>query len=388
MPQILEDCVSKVIAKGIPEDRAWALCKTSIGMSKKDEPEEAYIDRVMSLYEELKKNAMETFDLVGLEVFAEGKWNGDEYNQKDLDEMVKAFQQTKDKVKPYLKIGHGTDQSLLRDDELPAAGYITNLYRQGTKLLADVTKVPKKIYDLIRVGAYSRVSAEIYWNISILGRTFKRMLKAVALLGAEMPAVTDLKGIMDLYSLAGDAGGLQPETEPKVYSIGRTDLAKEATMDELEQVKASLADSEKKLAESQAKVKEYEDRLSKMESEKESGQAQIKTLSEKMAALETENRKREVETKIHQLIKDGKVLPAQEKQLFELLIASNGSEEKIYSFLSAGPKVGLPTQEHTETGKGQQNDLDALTRQYMEKHEGASYKDALIAVSRETGLTA
>ncbi|MEK7139514.1 MAG: hypothetical protein AAB817_02335, partial [Patescibacteria group bacterium] len=69
---------------------------------------------------------METFDISGVEVFAAGEWNEDKYTTQDLDELVTAFHVTKDLAKPYIKLGHSDKQALLAEDELPAAGWITN----------------------------------------------------------------------------------------------------------------------------------------------------------------------------------------------------------------------------------------------------------------------
>lgn len=138
--------------------------------------------------------------LYGVEIFSVGEWNGDKYSQKDLDEMVKAFDETASTFRPPLKLGHTDNQTLLQQDGLPAAGWIGKLYTEGGKLLADFIDIPNKIYDLLAKGAYKKVSAEIFWNAQINGTKYSRMLAGVALLGADLPAVTNLKDILALYS--------------------------------------------------------------------------------------------------------------------------------------------------------------------------------------------
>ena len=143
-----------------------------------------------------------TVDINGLEVFSAGDWNGDKYSEADLDAMVAAF----DKVgfKPTVKAGHADGQ----EDEkqarkifgAPALGYVNKLYRRGKKLVADITKVPRRFADLIKAGSYSRVSSEVYWSYSNHdGQKYPRVLKSVAFLGAEVPAITSLKEIEALY---------------------------------------------------------------------------------------------------------------------------------------------------------------------------------------------
>jgi len=144
---------------------------------------------------------LETVDLKGVEIFsAVNNPNGHKYSDKDLEEMVKGFYETKDELKPYLKLGHDEKQKLAQKSGLPALGWVENLRRKGKKLIADFIKVPKKIYELIKAGAYRRISAEIFWNIPINGKKYNRLLKAVALLGADTPACGDLKDIVSLYS--------------------------------------------------------------------------------------------------------------------------------------------------------------------------------------------
>ena len=57
---------------------------------------------------ELNANENTTYDIKDVEIFKVGKWNGDEYTNKDLDNMVKAFDQLKDRImsRKELKVCH------------------------------------------------------------------------------------------------------------------------------------------------------------------------------------------------------------------------------------------------------------------------------------------
>ena len=135
----------------------------------------------------------------GVEIFSAGTWNGDKYTVEDIDEMIRAYNENRATVKPSLKLGHDDDQKLLQKDGYPAAGWISNLYRIGEKLIADFVEIPSKVAELIKQKAYRKVSSEIFWDIAINGRTYKRMLSKVALLGEDMPAVTTLDDMLALY---------------------------------------------------------------------------------------------------------------------------------------------------------------------------------------------
>ena len=117
----------------------------------------------------------------GLEIFAAGTWNDDFYTEQDLQNMVDAFPAMG--WKPPLKLGH-QEQSGDR-----AFGWIQRIYRSGSKLLADIGDISDELFKLIRMKAYNAVSSEIFWNFKRAGIEYPRVLKAVALLGAETPAV-------------------------------------------------------------------------------------------------------------------------------------------------------------------------------------------------------
>src|SRR5262245_56390555 len=145
-----------------------------------------------------------TTSIKALEIFSAGTWNGDKYANADLEAMVDAF----DKVgfEPPVKAGHEDGQeaagAMKRLFGAPALGYVERIFVRGGKLLADIRDVPRRFADLVSKGAYRRVSAEIYWNYKddSRGAVFPRVLKAVAFLGAEIPALTNLNAVESLYS--------------------------------------------------------------------------------------------------------------------------------------------------------------------------------------------
>jgi hypothetical protein len=85
-----------------------------------------------------------------------------------------------------------------------AWGWVTNLRRRGDVLVADFTDIPAELYAVIEQHGFDHVSAEIYWSFERNGTTFPRVLKAVALLGAETPGVANL---MPLRESLHDAAG-------------------------------------------------------------------------------------------------------------------------------------------------------------------------------------
>jgi len=163
------------------------------------------------------KEKLETVDIEDVEILAPGTWHSSTgvttFEDKDLDEIVKSFEEIKGNkeinYEPPVKLGHSANQKLLQEDGYPAAGWVSSLKKVGNKLLASFVGVPKKIAELIEAGAYKKVSSEIYTAYEIAGKKYGKALKAVSLLGADIPAVKTLNDIVAQYS---DENGIPFET--------------------------------------------------------------------------------------------------------------------------------------------------------------------------------
>jgi len=130
-------------------------------------------------------------ELKGKEIFSVGTWNGIEFSEKDLDELISNFNTLKDSFKVPLKFGHDEDHK----DGQPAIGWISRVFKEGGKLLADFTDIPKTVFDAINAKLYRTISVEILLNAKINGDRFFNVLDAVALLGADRPAVSNLNSL-------------------------------------------------------------------------------------------------------------------------------------------------------------------------------------------------
>ena len=149
----------------------------------------------------------QTYELKDVEVFGTGKWNGHKITDEDIDNIVNGTNEIIDKLKPRVKLGHSDKQELLKKTGLPAGGWITKLKRAGNKILVDIKQVPKVLYQLIKNGAYKRISSEILYDYTepSTRKKYKKVLSAIAFLGADLPAVTNLKDIAALYDANQEA---------------------------------------------------------------------------------------------------------------------------------------------------------------------------------------
>jgi hypothetical protein len=351
-----------------------------------------------------------TRDINGVEIFAAGTWNGDPYTVDDIDEIVESFKDTKDFLKPFLKLGHNKGQKLLADDGLPAAGWIDKVYRKGDKLLADFKAIPRKIADIVDRGGYRRVSSEIFFNIKIMGKTYKKALRAVALLGGETPAVHNLQDIINLYADGGEAAAYKSESESKRYEIDFSTAAstEEQEMKTIEQLTAELAAANDRIATLTAeanKVGEFKTRAEKAETELTAEKAKVATLEGEKAEFAQKQRKAEITGKVDKLVTDKKITPAQKPLLVAILSEAKFAEGKEFAvgdkkyktiddlvFEFAERSGEVPEAETPESANGgarndgkpgHDADADALhakAKAYSEKHK-VSYKDALLEVS-------
>lgn len=356
---------------------------------------------------------MDTVEIPNQEVFAAGVWNGDHYDVSDLDKMVEAYQATAEGYKPKLKLSHNHPKGW------PAVGYMENLRRVGTKLMADFKGIPKKLFESMKAGGYSNKSAEVVWNclVEMKGgekRKFPYLLKAVALLGVDMPAVDNLNGLMEaIYSSeGGEARAYKseaPEGESKSY-----DLQEEKNMDpKIEQLTSDLAVANTKLAAAERQNGAAEEQVKKFSKEAEDLKVQVATLTKRAESAEgkaQEYAAKEVKTRVSgavdKLITDKKLAPAMKEKAYALLeaIVTSGTEKKYslggkessleeiaVELLGAGTVklndkmqsvAGERSVVKEDEGDDINTDLAEKAKAYA-KRENVSYKEALIAVARE-----
>lgn len=254
-----------------------------------------------------------TYSITGVEVFSSGVWNGDEYTIEDLQGMVEAFNETQKGVRPYIKLGHDDKQELLQQDGLPAAGWIERLYINGDKLVADICDIPKKIYDLIQTKAYRKVSSEIYWNLKVGEKLYKRFLGAVALLGSDMP------GCMNLSDILGQYKAITTD-KPKIYT---------ENIFEIKQKEVNIKNKGENIMEE--KVQELELELKKFKADVDAKDKEIEKANQELADLK--KFKAEAEVATAKALKEAK--EAQDQAFISELVNENLCTPAMKPFVAA-----------------------------------------------------
>jgi hypothetical protein len=164
-------------------------------------------------------------ELKNVEVFAEGTWVGSagpmKWNRQDIQDMIKTTELliSKKLIKPpKLKLGHSSTQIANKKDGAailqgqsdgdPKLGNVSNYVigdgeNNKAKLLVDFINMPDIVYEAMVNDLYTDVSAEVvYYN------GYGWYLSAVALLGADIPAVKTLE----------DLQAFIPHSEGSAYS--------------------------------------------------------------------------------------------------------------------------------------------------------------------------
>ena len=176
-------------------------------------------------------------EINSVEIFATGVWNGNKkitVTQKTLDQMVSSFELLSAQVdgyRPFLKLGHTEMQKFFGGESgAPSLGFISKIWREGGKILANFSNVPDTLVDLVKSGRYNAVSIEFLPEVKFAGDTFRSVLRAVALLGAELPAVKDLKDLS--ASLMSDDAYIFEEASPVETLEKEVPVANEAKYDQ------------------------------------------------------------------------------------------------------------------------------------------------------------
>src|SRR3990167_3684718 len=295
----------------------------------------------------------ERYELTDVPIMEEGTWNGHVFTSEDLDDISNNFIELKAELKPYLKLGHNEDQALLKSDGLPSAGWISELKREGTRLLAKIVNIPKTIFELIKKGAYGRFSSEIYFDAVIKDKNYKRALKAVALLGADTPAVTSMPDLLNVYSFSYD----------KIVNTNEG----EKFMDEIKTEMLTMKSENDLLKDSNVK------------------------LADRIAKFEAERKAEKIQDYLEKKVTEGKIVPAQFDSLKKLMseddvvkFSFDDKFELLKSFIDNTP-VNLELGEKSVNFKKESLTADDELHEKVltfSKENKVSYRDALHTVIR------
>ena len=326
-------------------------------------------------------------ELKGREIFAVGTWNGIEFVEADLDDIVANFEKLKEKHYVPLKFGHDPDHAKDKDKMgQPAIGWISRVFKEGQKLYADFADMPRTVFEAIKNKLYRTVSIEVLFNVDSDGNRFNHVLDAVALLGADQPAVS---GLSDLNALLATrtsfAGGHRVAFETIAGTSKKFDSKPEVEMDKKEIQDLIKEQMEPVLAENvklTKALKESDEKLVKLETEKADGEKKVKAEAIKLS--------REKVVAVLDAAVRAKTLTPATREVYEKQIGLADDErvvnidvEEIRTMFSVKKVDDEQQGKHGEKDKIDLDNPDTemlrLTREYQHKHGEDNF---MVAFSR------
>ncbi|MDO9555544.1 MAG: hypothetical protein Q7J40_03050, partial [Atribacterota bacterium] len=270
------------------------------------------------------------------------------------------------------------------------------------------------LYQLIKNGAYKRISSEILYDYTepSTKKKYAKVLSAIAFLGADLPAVTNLKDIAALYDADENANLIIYEKEGEKKTIQKVEKTRKEyimpngiKITEVEGKKfVAVEDFEKLEKEKEAADKEKE--TAKGFKEKfEAEEKKSKESEEKLNKISKEKREAEIKTFVddHCSEKDMRFLPKQ-KEVLMALVESTSDEKKIkftvdnketelsqrellVKFIELQPNFSdsifaelSKGEEEKEEGKDKLTPEEKKVQKYMAEHKEATYREAVLAI--------
>lgn len=292
-----------------------------------------------------------------VEIFSVGKHRGSSViniTESDLDEMVNSFNElgTKEGFRPVLKLGHEDAQKYFGQRKgAPNLGFVEKIWKEGSKILANFSNVPDALVELIKQRRYNAVSIEMFPKTEFGGQSFQNVLTAVALLGAELPAVKGLKELAaTLFTEADDL-----EFTGEFIKLTHLEEDNMATFSQ-EQVDDLIAAAVNK-ARDEVKA-EFSEQISELTEKVTAAEKDRDEAANTLQAFEEKSRTAQAESLVDDAIKDGKILPAQKDEILAFALSLTGSvkfgdNEKSAADTFKSFIAGLPKQvDLSEVGVG------------------------------------
>ena len=365
----MKRCVPVQIKEGKAQNQAVAICSSMFDQAGKKTEMDAssttglsdgapHTPQFAPIYPPKKKHEFEksieddnfqTVDLKGVEIFAVGKWKGLEFTEKDIEEAVTNFTNDVLGSEPYVTIDHNPKAGKQFSDALGAValGFVDNLYKIGNKLMADFTKVPKTLANLINSGALKNKSVELWQDYDGKdGNKYNNVLEAVTFTG-KIPAVAGLSDLLALYTKhEGQTANKDRGTARKItlFTVEeRSKIHKEKLIMENENMVMVDKQRYSDLLKAEVERDLHKDNATKLTFTKDEFSKKIETLEKSNAELvkfkaETERKTAErisgqADGYINWAIGKGKIIPAQKDRYVKLyMTAFNEGKKSLAEF--------------------------------------------------------
>lgn len=308
------------------------------------------------------------------EIFAVGNWNGVNITEATLDNIVENFERLREYIDIPIKLGHDDDQPLT--DGMPALGWVSKVWRDGKKLFAAFSDVPDIVAEAINKKLYKYVSIELAQGAELDGENIGDVMTAVALLGAELPAVKSIAALSK-YMTADKSDKLSFSSRSLFTHKKQEDID---MSDDLKKLAERLDALTEKFTAAQEENAQLKDKLKEAES-------RFASVKEELEKKEFSARKKNLEEKLEGYVKDGRASPAVRDDLLAKIDDDIEHVEFAASVLEKNKSAKFSYGEQGEVGNnsGDDDDLPAdeilhrKAKKFSAEHN-VGYSDAVAAV--------
>lgn len=281
------------------------------------------------------------------EIFAVGKWNGYSFSLDDLKSIAANFSHFSNLLKVPLKFGHNDEQPLT--DGQPALGWVERVWLDGEKLMAEFSDVPQIVMDAVKKKLYRKVSIELDIDVENKGKLYNYVLSGVALLGADIPAVSTLS---DLTKFMSRSAAFSAGRKLNFEAIAGVLNEKGATIMDLQQLSEKVAALTTQVADLTAKNSELtlskaevESKLAKLEAD-----AEERDEAEKKAAMSA--KRADVVKVFDDAIKAGSITPVQKASFSKVLRIEDDAALTALDLADVKAMIGAGSANFSASGSG------------------------------------
>ena len=304
---------------------------------------------------------------VEAEIFAPGTWNKTcKFAVQDLHDIAATFEALGDNHHVPLKFGHNEKQPMT--DGYPALGWVSKVWvNDQDKLMARFDSVPTVVKKAFDAKLYRHVSVELDVDVEHRGKKYKYVLSAVALLGADIPAVNTLNDLKHYL----DGGERLAASRRESFSAVQGNLTTPQggnEMDKKEMEDAIAAAVTKAVSEQTAK---FTGELSTLKAENETLKADKAKGEELAAAGKVKMHREALVAKLEAAVKDKRLTPAQRESTIKFMrlgddnVVLEVTPEHIDEYINVnGQKVRMSAEQGKGGGTGGSKD------------DGEGYEDA------------
>lgn len=296
-----------------------------------------------------------------VELMAIGTWKNIKFEANDLKGIASDFSSLRDVLFAPVKMGHNNEQEIT--DGMPALGEIAEVWYSKTgkdgkpKLMGRLEGLPDVVYKAIKNKRYNKLSIEVDRDVTYKGRFMKFVLTAVALLGADIPAVntlSDLNAYMSRKSLFTDSKNKVCFTQDFSFNTIQEDY----DMNELETAQARIRELEANENTLKDEARDNKSKIETFERDDKSRQKADEAGKVKLA-------RKTINDTFEKAVKDKVITPGQRDQFTKLLNVDddkavlNISTDDIDSLLKeSGGKMFTKASSKTDN-KDERNEVDA-----------------------------